>query len=129
MDLSFSLLDISLLLAGAVLIGIAARRWGIPVTVLLALGGFLTAWAGGDDMIALLESLRGESFQAIVVNLFLPILIFEAALSLSTRDFLRNLLPILVLATAALAIAATLVGFSLQFFLAIPLASALLLEQ
>ncbi len=126
MDLSFSLLDISLLLAGAVLIGIAARRWGIPVTVLLALGGFLLAWAGGDDMFALLESLRGESFQEIVVSIFLPILIFEAALSLSTRDFLRNLLPILVLATAALAIAATLVGFSLQYFLAIPLASALL---
>ena len=35
MDLSSSLLEISLLLAGAVVIGIAAKRWRIPVTVLL----------------------------------------------------------------------------------------------
>ncbi len=126
MDLSSSLLEVSALLAGAVVIGIAARRWKIPVTVLLALGGFLLAWAGGDKVFPLVESLRGEAFEAIVVNLFLPILIFEAALALSTRAFLRNLGPILVLATAALAIASALVGYSLHVLLNIPIAAALL---
>ncbi len=126
MDLSSSLLEIALLLAGAVVIGIAARRWRIPVTVLLAVGGFLLAWGGGDEIFPLVDSLEGEAFEAIVVNLFLPILIFEAALALSTRDFLRNLGPILVLATAALAIASAVVGYSLHYFLGIPVAAALL---
>lgn len=126
MDLSSSLLEISVLLAGAVLIGILAKRWRIPVTVLLAIGGFLLAWGGGDEIFPLVESLKGEEFEDIVVNVFLPILIFEAALLLSTRDFLRNLGPIMVLATVALAISATIVGFSLNTFLNIPLTAALL---
>lgn len=127
MELSSSLLEITLLLAGAVLLGIVAKRWRIPVTVLLALGGFLVAWGGGDQVFPLVESLKGESFESIVVNLFLPILIFEAALALSSRDFLRNLSPILMLATAALAIAAALVGYSLHLVLGIPLVAAMLL--
>ena len=126
MDLSESLLEISLLLVGAVFIGIVARRFRIPVTVVLAVGGFLVAWAAGDDVLPLVESLYGEQFAETVINLFLPILIFEATLNLSTRDFLRNLGPILVLATVALAISATLVGFSLYYALGISLASALL---
>ncbi len=126
MNLSSSLLEIAMLLAGAVLIGIAARRWKIPVTVLLALGGFLLAWVGGDRVFPLVDSLRGETFESIVVNLLLPILIFEAALSLSTRAFLRNLGAIVVLATVALAIAAGLVGYSLHMLLNIPLPAALL---
>jgi CPA1 family monovalent cation:H+ antiporter len=126
MELSSALLEITLLLAGAVLIGIAAKRWRIPVTVLLAIGGFLFAWVGGEQTFSLVESLKGESFESIVVNLFLPILIFEAALSLSTRYFLRNLSPILMLATAALAIAAALVGYSLHLILGLPLVAAVL---
>jgi CPA1 family monovalent cation:H+ antiporter len=125
-DLSESLLEISILLVGAVFIGIVARRFRIPVTVVLAVGGFLVAWAAGDDALPLVESLYGEQFAETVINLFLPILIFEATLNLSTRDFLRNLGPILVLATVALAISATLVGFSLYYALGISLASALL---
>ena len=81
---------------------------------------------GRDEIFPLVESLKGEAFEAIVVNIFLPILIFEAALALSTRDFLRNLGSILVLATAALAIAATFVGYSLHYFLGFPVAAALL---
>jgi len=126
MDISESLLEISLLLIGAVFIGIVARRFRIPVTVVLAVGGFLFAWAAGSEALPLVESLYGEQFAETVVNLFLPILIFEATLALSTRDFLRNLGPILVLATVALAISAALVGFSLHYALGITLGSALL---
>jgi CPA1 family monovalent cation:H+ antiporter len=126
MELSSSLLEITLLLAGAVLLGIVAKRWHVPVTVLLALGGFAVAWAGGDTTFPLVESLKGESFESIVVNLFLPILIFEAALTLPSRSFLRNLSPILMLATAALALASALVGYSLHLVLGIPLVAAFL---
>jgi CPA1 family monovalent cation:H+ antiporter len=126
MDLSASLLEISILLAGAVFIGVVARRFNIPVTVVLALGGFLVAWAGGAATLDMVESLKGEAFEETVINLFLPILIFEAVLNLSTRHFLRNLAPILVLATVALGIAATLVGVTLYYGLGVPLAAALL---
>jgi len=126
MDLPAALLEVSLLLVGAALVGIPARRFGIPVTVILAVGGFLVAWAGGDKTLELVASLRGEVFQETVVYVFLPALVFAAALGLSTRDFLRNLGPILVLATVALAIAAALVGVALYFGLGIALSSALL---
>ena len=126
MDLAASLLEISLLLVGAAFVGILARRVGIPVTVVLAIGGFLVAWAGGDKTLELVSSLRGEAFKETVIYIFLPALVFAAALELSTRDFLRNLVPILFLATIALAIAAALVGVALHFGLDIPLAAALL---
>ena len=81
MDLAASLLEISILLAGAALIGIVARRVGIPVTVVLALCGFLVAWAGGDKTLELVASLRGEAFKETVIYLFLPALVFEAAMA------------------------------------------------
>ncbi len=126
MDLSETLLGISILLVAAVFIGIFAKRLRIPVTVVLAVGGFLIAWIAGPEAIPVLETLYGEGFAETVVNVFLPILIFEATINISTRDFLRNLGPILVLATLALAISAAVVGYSLYFVLGIPLASALL---
>ena len=126
MALSESLLEISILLIAAVFIGVFAKRVRIPVTVVLAVGGFLLAWIAGDDALPFVESLYGEDFAETVVNVFLPILIFEATLNISTRDFLRNLGPILVLATVALAISAAVVGYSLYFVLGIPLTSALL---
>ncbi|MGI9528102.1 MAG: cation:proton antiporter [Acidimicrobiia bacterium] len=125
-NLSETLLEISILLIAAVFIGVFAKRIRIPVTVVLAVGGFLVAWIAGPEALPLVESLYGEDFAETVVNVFLPILIFEATLNISTRDFLRNLGPILVLATVALAISAAVVGYSLYFVLGIPLASALL---
>ncbi len=61
-----------------------------------------------------------------MVFLFLPVLIFEAALGLNTRAFLRNLAPILVLAIPALLVSAVLVGIALYLVLGTPLAAALL---
>lgn len=124
LDLPQSLLELSLLLASAVFIGLLARRINIPLTVVLAIGGFLVTWAGAD--LALMDLLRGEGFEQILVNLFLPILIFEAALSLVTREFMRNLLAIVALATVALVIAAALVGVTLHLGLGIGFTSALL---
>ncbi|HSK55955.1 MAG TPA: sodium:proton antiporter [Jiangellales bacterium] len=119
-----ALLEISLLLAAAVLVGLLAQRVHIPLTVVLALAGMLVTELGVD--LALMDLLGGEGFKELLVNLFLPILIFEAALGLSTREFMRNLLAITALATVALAISAVLVGFGLNLGLGIPLAAALL---
>jgi monovalent cation:H+ antiporter, CPA1 family len=123
-SLATALLEISLLLAAAVLVGLLAQRVHIPLTVVLALAGILVTQLGVD--LALMDLLGGEGFKELLVNLFLPILIFEAALGLSTREFMRNLLAITALATVALAISAVLVGFGLNLGLGIPLAAALL---
>ena len=40
-------LQISVLLAGAVLLGVLARRVRLQLTVVLAIVGFLAAWLGG----------------------------------------------------------------------------------
>ncbi len=73
-----------------------------------------------------LEGLRGEAFEEVLVFGFLPILVFQAVLDLSIRDFFRNLGPILALATVALAISAALVGAALNVVLGVPLVAALL---
>lgn len=118
------LLVVSGLLAFAVLLGMFAQRVRLPVTVVLALVGFLAAWFGGTFGIT--SPLRGEMFEEVVIFLFLPPLVFEASLSLSTRAFFRNLGPILVLAIPALLVSAACVGVALYWVLGTPLIPALL---
>lgn len=119
-----ALLEMSILLGAAVLVGLLAQRMHLPLTVVLAVAGIIATQLGLD--LALVEVLGGEGFQELLVNLFLPILVFEAALGLSTREFMRNLVAISALATVALLISTVLVGYSLVATLAIPLAAALL---
>jgi CPA1 family monovalent cation:H+ antiporter len=119
-----ALLEMSVLLGAAVIVGLAAQRMRLPLTVVLAVAGILATQLGAD--LALVEVLSGEGFKELLVNLFLPILVFEAALGLSTREFMRNLVAITALATVALLISTALVGASLVWALAIPLVSALL---
>lgn len=119
-----ALLEMSLLLGGAVLVGLFAQRLRLPLTVVLAVAGILATQLGLD--IALVGLLEGEGFKELLVNLFLPVLVFEAALGLSTREFMRNLVAIAALATVAVVISAALVGYGLVFALSLPLAAALL---
>ena len=118
------LLVISGLLAFAVLLGTVAERVRLPVTVVLALVGFAASWVSSS--LGVVSPLQGEVFEEVVVFLFLPVLIFEAAYGLSTRAFFRNLGPILVLAIPAVLVAALFVGLALTWVLGIPLSAALL---
>ena len=119
-----ALLEVSILLGGAVLVAMVTRRIHIPLTVVLAVAGLLASELGPDLAVAGL--LTGEGFKELLVDIFLPILIFEAALGLSTREFMRNLLAIVVLASVALVISAALVGAALTLALGVPLLAALL---
>ncbi|CAN5849262.1 hypothetical protein BH20ACT6_BH20ACT6_13170 [soil metagenome] len=123
-DLPVALLEVSVLLGGAVLVGLFAQRIHIPLTVVLAVAGIIVVELGFD--LAVAEFVSGAGLKELLVNLFLPILIFEAALGLSTREFMRNLVAITALATVALVISAVLVGFGLHYALGIPLVVALL---
>lgn len=123
-DLPQLLLEASVLLLLAVLVSLPTRRFHIPLTVVLAAAGIAVAELGAD--LAISQLIRGEGFENLVLNLFLPILIFEAALNLNTREFMRNLAPIVALATVALAISAGLVGVSMNMTIGISLSVALL---
>jgi CPA1 family monovalent cation:H+ antiporter len=114
----------SALLAVAVILGLLAARVGLQLTVVLVVVGFLAGLVGGP--LGINSPLEGEGFEEVVVFLFLPVLVFEAALGLSVRAFLRNLGPILVLAVVALLVSAVLVGVVLSVVLGTPLAAALL---
>jgi CPA1 family monovalent cation:H+ antiporter len=112
------------LLAAAVALGLVARRVGLQLTVVLVVVGFAARLVG--DAVDLEIPLEGEGFEEVVVFLFLPVLVFEAALGLSVRAFFRNLGPILVLAVVALLASAALVGGALALVLGTPLTAALL---
>jgi CPA1 family monovalent cation:H+ antiporter len=115
------ILLVSSLLAVAVLLGVLALRTGVPLTVVLAAIGFLAGW-----LLPIEGPLQGEQFEEVLVFVFLPILVFEAALGLSTRAFFRNLIPIFVLAIPALVVSSVLVGLALNIVLGTPLIAALL---
>lgn len=123
-DLPRLLLEASILLSIAVLISLFTRRLHIPLTVVLAAAGILVSELGAD--LAIAQLILGEGFENLVLNLFLPVLIFEAALALSTREFMRNIIPIGALATVALAVSAALVGLSMQIALGLAISVALL---
>lgn len=124
MSLPQWVLQASVLLAAAVLLGVLARRVRLQLTVVLAAVGFLAGWLG--EPLGVENPLRGEEFEEVLVFLFLPVLIFAAALGISTRAFFRNLGPILVLAIVAFMVSAVLVGFALNLGLGISLTAALL---
>jgi monovalent cation/hydrogen antiporter len=77
-------------LVAIALLAIAARRMRIPYPILLTIGGVGLALVPGLPAIQLDPQL--------VFNLFLPPLIYPAAVYTSWRDFRANLRPILLLA-------------------------------
>ncbi len=123
-DLPRVLLEASILLSVAVLIGLLIRSLHIPLTVVLAVAGLVVSEAGAD--LAIADLIAGEGFEGLVLNLLLPVLIFEAALGLSTREFMRNLVPIGALATVALGVSAAVVGLSMNATAGLSMSVALL---
>ncbi|WP_346618371.1 sodium:proton antiporter [Blastococcus montanus] len=123
MELSTLLLEMSALLTLAVLLGLVARRIGAPLSVVLVVVGFLAAAVGLTPEMGRLE---GEAFEEVVVFLFLPVLVFAAALGIDLRAFVRNLGAIVALATVAFLVSAVVVGLTLHWVLGTALAVAFL---
>ncbi len=123
MELPHLLLEMSALLALAVMLGLLARRIGVPLSVVLVVVGFLAAAVGLTPGIG---QLQGEAFEEVVVFLFLPVLVFAAALGIDLRAFVRNLAAIFVLAVVAFLVSAVLVGITLHVALGTALATAFL---
>src|SRR3989454_506529 len=90
------------LLVAVVLVGIAARRLGVPSLVLLVIGGLV---------IALLPVLPRVAFEPnLIFVVFIPPLLYRAALTASWRDLRANLRPISLLAVGLVVFTTIVVG-------------------
>ena len=90
------------LLVIATLVGIVARRLRMPYTVGLVIVGAALA--------ILFEQFHVELNPDLILGIFVPPLIFEAAFHLPVEDLRRNIVPILVLAIVGVLLTTFLVG-------------------
>lgn len=104
---------VGLLLAVAVL-ALLARKLHIPYPVFFVIGGLLLGWIPGLPPVRLDPKL--------VFLLFLPPLLFPAALFTSWRDFRANLRPITLLAVGLVLFTTVAVACIAHYFMGLPLA-------
>jgi Na+/H+ antiporter len=109
---------VGLLLAVAVL-ALLARKLHIPYPILFVVGGLLLGWIPGHPPIHLNPHL--------VFFLFLPPLLFPAALFTSWRDFRLNLRPIALLAIGLVLFTTVAVAYLAHYFMHLPLAAGFVL--
>lgn len=111
------------LLTLAVLLVPAARRLYIPHTVLLAVVGCILGFMTiALDNILIFDPLSDflnalEEFEIsseAVFFIFLPALVFEAALNIDVRRLMDDLLPIMFLAVIGLLVSTATIAFSLS---------------
>jgi monovalent cation:H+ antiporter, CPA1 family len=129
-------LGLSGLLGLAVLMYPASHRLNIPYTVLLAITGCLLGYFAewGVDLRHLgivhdfLASLNSASISSdAVLFIFLPVLVFEAALGIDAHRLMDDIAPILLLAVIGLLISAFMVGYTLHWVSGVSLIVCLLL--
>lgn len=104
-------------LAVAMIVAIAARRFELPYTVGLVATGAVLALSKGDFGVPLTHDL--------IFHLILPPLLFEAALTLSAPELLRDAPPIFVLSGLGTIIAMSVVASGMMLALDWPAPTAL----
>src|SRR5438477_1796954 len=101
-------------LVAVALLALLARKIRIPYPILLTIGGVLLALIPG------LPAIRLEP--RLVFDLFLPPLIYPAAVYTSWRDFRANLRPILFLAIGLVLLTMTAIAYLFHYLVGLPLA-------
>lgn len=135
-EVSVIVLLIAVLLAVISALQPLALKLHVPSTVLLAGVGV----AIGVAATALLHTEVTDAFNRVVdpiVNLpvrsstflyvFLPLLLFQAALTIQVRQMLEDAAPILLMAIVAVVVATGVIGLTLSGLFALPLVACLLL--
>lgn len=111
-----------------------AGRLKLPYSVLLAIAGCVLglivhvhAWAPRvvGDALDSLDQLNLSS--DAILTIFLPVLLFETALSMNVRRLVDDIGPILMMAIVAVVVSTVVVGFSLSSFSQYGLIGCLLL--
>ncbi len=98
------------------LVAMAVRRLRVPYTVALVIVGLL---------ITLQQSIQIELTPELILALFVPPLVFEAAFHLNFKRLRNNLIPILVLAVPGVLITTIGVGLIVSVGVNLPLSAAL----
>src|SRR2546423_1365892 len=96
------------------LLALVARRIRIPYPILLTVGGLVLAFVPGFPPIHLEPEL--------VFDLFLPPLLYPAAVFTTWRDFRANLRPILLLAIGLVLVTMTATAYLFHWLAGLPLA-------
>jgi CPA1 family monovalent cation:H+ antiporter len=114
------------LLIAASIIAVVAARIRIPYTVALVLGG-LALGSYDWPIVSHLISQRPDWLTPdVTLTVFLPPLLFEGSLKMQVRRLRNNAVPILLLATLGVLIAALTTGYLVHWVLALPLWTALI---
>jgi Na+:H+ antiporter len=93
----------------AALLAAVSKRFKVPFTVVLVVGGAVLAWlAGRIGFLAPIGTL--EVTPEAVFFVFLPTLIFQSAFHLDARALRENLAPTLMLAVPGLLLSTALIG-------------------
>jgi CPA1 family monovalent cation:H+ antiporter len=136
LDISTIVFLLALLLIVISFIQPVARRLLLPPNVVLAAVGVAIA-AGAtfllytpltdafNDMVSPIVNLPIQS--AMIINVFLPPLLFHASLTVDVRRMVSDTAPILVLAIVAVVATTTAIGFGLSLVSTVPLVACLLL--
>ncbi len=114
-----TLQTVLLLLIAAAVVGLLAKRLHVPDVIALVLAGVGLAALGGFPVIGLEPQ--------VVLQVFLPILLFEAALAADAGRLRRDLVPVATLAGPGMLISVGVAGLLLNVGLGLPLPLALLL--
>jgi monovalent cation:H+ antiporter, CPA1 family len=104
-------------LAVAMIVALAARRFRLPYTVGLVIVGAVLALSKADFGLPLTHD--------FIFDLILPPLLFEAALNIPWPELRRDILPILILSTFGTIVSAGVVASGMVWLLGWPTPSAL----
>lgn len=109
MAISTSLMLLALMLLVSLLLKPLAEKYSIPFAGLLVLTGFI-----GSEVVVSFgidTGIRHDSFHDLIIFVFLPLLIFEAAFKMDMHQLLKNsvvilffALPVMLLSTAVAAV-------------------------
>ncbi len=125
MPLSESVLIIMALLATGIVASGLFRKLPIPYTVVLVLiGMLLSSLSSHWHTLAPLQELHLTP--DLVLFIFLPALIFESGLNLNSRQLIKDIAPVLMLAVPALLFSTAAVGLGIWLLLPVDLIVALL---
>lgn len=135
-ELTTVVLTIAALLAVIGTLQPVAERWKLPVTVLLAVVGVAIGAAASFLLYTPLTDRFNEVVAPIVhfpiksatfIYIFLPLLLFQASLTIDVARLIEDLAPVLLLAVVAVLVTTAAIGLATSWLFGAPLVACLLL--
>ncbi len=120
-DTAFSIVIIVVeLLFMASVVAVASKKLRFPFTIGLVVIGLLTGWISKNiPLLFPLSELRLTP--DVVIFVFLPLLLFQAAFTLDARSLLKNVFAVYMLAVPAILISTAIAGILVYYFLGLPI--------